>query len=161
MAVPLEGLPRRVREVVAWRRAQGPLPLGGGAMTYGAMPNSDHLPPCARGLKLQDILAKDDEEGEDEGGQGGQEEKRRRPFRLSGLPAEEVSNARLVLGMLFLAAGGLDEAHAVAQIALSKEFHYVHALLHRQEGAAHGELGLTGWANSRYWFGVLERRNRW
>lgn len=140
--VPLASLPPRVRDVVAWRREKGLFDLGSDIMTYGRPPQ-ERLPSCVQGLKLQDCLVKVPDG----------------PFRITSLPESEIALARLVLGMLFLAAGGLDEAHAVAQIAMRSESHYLHAMLHRQEGGALGEAGLTGWGNARYWFGVLDHHD--
>jgi hypothetical protein len=137
-------LPPRIREIVRWRKEQGLMPLGGGAMSYRETLDSNHLPEIVRGLKLADCLPP----------LSNSSDTTRR--RLNTVPAEQLSSARLLLGMLFLAAGGLDEAHAIAQVAMTKEYHYLHAMLHRQEGAAVGELGLTGWVNSQYWFGILE-----
>ena len=34
----------------------------------------------------------------------------------------------------------------------SQESSYCHALVHRKEGEYDGELGLTGWSNSCFWF---------
>lgn len=126
-------LPPAVRGVLEWRQAAGPFVLGGRGelpMTY-ANPPKARLPALAQSLRLADVLP----------GGGG----------INSRPKEEVSAARLVLGLLYLAVGGLDEAHAIAQIAASREGHYLHAMLHRQEGSAPGEAGLTGWANSMYW----------
>ena len=64
---------------------------------------------------------------------------------------------------------GLDEAHnivlpyswgqpttqagpPVSDSPASQESSYCHALVHRKEGEYDGELGLTGWNNSCFWF---------
>ena len=64
---------------------------------------------------------------------------------------------------------GLDEAHnivlpyswgqptaqagpPVPDSPASQESSYCHALVHRKEGEHDGELGLTGWSNSCFWF---------
>ena len=130
-----DALPPRVVSILRWRVENGLFPLSGSVMTY-APPVNSRLPEAIRDLRLGDVW---DEPG--------------------GIPdysSPERAQARVVLGLLYLAAGGLDEAHAVAQAATGKDSTYLHALLHRAEGEAPGEMGLTGWANARYWFGVMD-----
>ncbi len=71
--------------------------------------------------------------------------------------ADEAPKRRACLASLWLAYGMLDECHAlvVAESYSGSDAAYVHALLHRKEGAFVGEFSLTGWANSKYWWGVL------
>ena len=71
--------------------------------------------------------------------------------------ADEAPKRRACLASLWLAYGMLDECHAlvVAESYSGSDAAYVHALLHRKEGAFVGEFSMTGWANSKYWWGVL------
>ena len=71
--------------------------------------------------------------------------------------ADEAPKRRACLASLWLAYGMLDECHAlvVAESYSGSDAAYVHALLHRKEGAHVGEFSMTGWANSKYWWGVL------
>ena len=71
--------------------------------------------------------------------------------------ADEAPKRRACLASLWLAYGMLDECHAlvVAESYSGSDAAYVHALLHRKEGARVGEFSMTGWANSKYWWGVL------
>ena len=71
--------------------------------------------------------------------------------------ADEAPKRRACLASLWLAYGMLDECHAlvVAESYSGSDAAYIHALLHRKEGAFVGEFSMTGWANSKYWWGVL------
>ena len=71
--------------------------------------------------------------------------------------ADEAPKRRACLASLWLAFGMLDECHAlvVAESYGGSDAAYIHALLHRKEGAFVGEFSMTGWANSKYWWGVL------
>jgi len=78
--------------------------------------------------------------------------------------------ADVLVGLLYLAGGGLDEAHDIVlpyswdapteqggnPVLLSparEESVYGHAMVHRLEGRHLGELGMTGYSNACFWFG--------
>lgn len=81
-------------------------------------------------------------------------------------------SANVLLGLLYLRCGGIDEAHdivtpyswsspesfAAGPPVLHSPAHqdacYAHAMVHRREGQHVGEFG-TGWNNSSYWFGTV------
>ena len=102
-------------------------------MAYGAAPTDVALRPAAYGCTSGDLY--------------------------SNPPADEAARParRLCLASLWLGAGLLDDAHDIVapMSGGGTDAAYVHALLHRREGPRVGELGLTGYANARYWFGVL------
>lgn len=71
--------------------------------------------------------------------------------------ADEAPKRRACLASLWLAFGLLDECHALvgAESYSGSDAAYIHALLHRKEATFVGEFSMTGWANSKYWWGVL------
>ena len=73
-------------------------------------------------------------------------------------PVSDRPRRRALLACLYIGLDCLDEAHELVtpDSSARSDAAYLHALLHRREGPHVGELGLTGFANSRYWFGVLE-----
>lgn len=97
------------------------------------------------------------------------------PEVVRGLCPEDVQEnashmASVVAALLYLACGGLDEAHnlctpyswgsptpysgrPVRGSPAAQEASYVHALVHRFEGGHVGEFG-TGWSNANYWYGA-------
>lgn len=98
-------------------------------MQYESEPTAP-LPPCVHGLSPRDVA-----------------------------PAPEQDHmARVVAALLYLAVGGLDQAHnlvtplcwgsrtayggpPIRGSAAAQDAAYVHALVHRQEGACDGEVG--------------------
>ena len=71
--------------------------------------------------------------------------------------ADERAARRAVLASVWLGLGLLDECHALVapESYAGSDGAYLHALLHRREGPHVGEVSMTGFDNSRYWFGVL------
>eukprot|EP00026_Physarum_polycephalum_P018279 Phypoly_transcript_19809.p1 GENE.Phypoly_transcript_19809~~Phypoly_transcript_19809.p1 ORF type:complete len:217 (+),score=21.88 Phypoly_transcript_19809:52-702(+) len=87
------------------------------------------------------------------------------------LDSKNKDMEKVVLGLLYLGCGGVDEAHDIVTpyswssptsfsgppILKSNAKHdasYVHALVHRCEGPFDGEFG-NGFNNSTYWFGTV------
>ena len=70
---------------------------------------------------------------------------------------EERPRRRAVLASVWLGLGMLDECHELVtpESYSGSDSAYLHALLHRREGPNVGEVSMTGFDNSRYWFGVL------
>jgi hypothetical protein len=137
----------RVQEILEYVHSH-PIDVYGIPMTYEPMPHLDaeRLPDIVRNLSAADIVAE-------------------------GITTEEKHATDLCLGLIYLAVGGLDEAHAlvtpyswashtdfagppVAGSAVAKEAEYVHAMVHRREGENIGEFG-DGWNNSEYWFSCV------
>ena len=82
---------------------------------------------------------------------------------------EQEHNADVMLGLVYMMVGGVDEAHdlvlpyslpedsewggpAVLDSPALGNATYSHALVHRMEGKYVGELGMVGWDNARSWF---------
>ena len=65
--------------------------------------------------------------------------------------ADEAPKRRACLSSLWLAFDMIDQCHAlvVAESYSGSDAAYIHALLHRREGAFVGEFSMTGWANSK------------
>mmetsp|Transcript_32628 Transcript_32628/g.104041 ORF Transcript_32628/g.104041 Transcript_32628/m.104041 type:complete len:234 (-) Transcript_32628:148-849(-) len=82
-----------------------------------------------------------------------------RPKGLRRLTADDVSSPlkRAAVACLYVGLDCLDEAHdlVAGDSGEGTDAAYVHAVLHRREGPLIGELGLTGYQNARYWFGIL------
>ena len=76
------------------------------------------------------------------------------PAALPGVRVD-CEHGRVCVAMVLLARGALDAAHDMVGDQDSPEATYVHAMIHRREGGAKGEAGLSGFSNSRYWFGNL------
>ena len=82
---------------------------------------------------------------------------------------EQEHNADVMLGLVYMMVGGVDEAHDLVlpyswpcetiwggppvldSPALGNATH-CHALVHRMEGEHPGELGMMGWDNAHFWF---------
>eukprot|EP00877_Chromochloris_zofingiensis_P002972 jgi/Chrzof1/12676/Cz07g03120.t1 len=99
------------------------------------------LPECVRGLQPKDVA------------QGS---------------TSDSDFAKVIAALLYVACGGLDEAHnlitplswgswtpyagaPVRNSPAAAEASYVHALTHRQEGNCIGEFG-SGFSNANYWY---------
>ena len=82
---------------------------------------------------------------------------------------EQEHNADVMLGLVYMMVGGVDEAHdlvlpyslpfdsewggpAILDSPALGNATYSHALVHRTEGKYVGELGMIGWENARSWF---------
>jgi len=82
---------------------------------------------------------------------------------------EQEHNADVMLGLVYMMVGGVDEAHdlvlpyslpfdsewggpAILDSPALGNATYSHALVHRTEGKYVGELGMIGWDNARSWF---------
>jgi hypothetical protein len=119
-------------------------------MTYEPMAHLDaqRLPSIVNGLSAVNIVDKPEE-----------------------LTTDEKHAVDLCLGLIYLAVGGLDEAHAlvtpyswdshtdfggapIVNSSVAKEAEYVHGMVHRREGENMGEFG-DGWNNSNYWFSCV------
>ncbi|KXZ47721.1 hypothetical protein GPECTOR_33g603 [Gonium pectorale] len=118
-------------------------------MIYEADVTSSHLPAVVQGLTAADVLPP--------------------PSRRSGKdPVAAEHWARCVAGLLYVACGGLDQAHnlvtplcwgaptayagrPIAGSPAAQDAAYVHALVHRAEGLCDGEFG-TGFSNANYWY---------
>ena len=90
---------------------------------------------------------------------------------------EQTHNADVLLGLVYLMVGGVDEAHdlvlpyslpfdsewgapAVLDSPALGNATYAHGLVHRTEGRHVGELGMVGWENARSWFGETPQDHR-
>lgn len=67
------------------------------------------------------------------------------------LCGDERDDQNLLQALLFLSCGALDNAHDIVQRSSCCDARYVHALIHRLEGAHTGENRMLGWSNSDYW----------
>jgi hypothetical protein len=133
--------PRRVQQVLD-HLAANPMLVSSIPMQYEAQPTAP-LPACLQGLQPEDVVANCSTE-------------------------RKAHYARVILGLLHAACGGLDVAHnlvtplcwgswtsyAGAPISGSPaaaDAAYVHAIVHRQEGHCDGEFG-SGFSNANYWY---------
>ena len=89
---------------------------------------------------------------------------------------EQEHNADVMLGLVYMMVGGVDEAHdlvlpyswpcdtiwggpaVLGSPALGNATH-CHALVHRMEGEHPGELGMMGWDNANFWYGRIPSDN--
>ncbi|KAI8467199.1 MAG: hypothetical protein J3K34DRAFT_44084 [Monoraphidium minutum] len=127
--------------------ASHPMAAASQAMQYDAAPTTP-LPACAAGLGPDDVLPP--------------------PPATKRDSAARQQYARVIAGVLYVAVGGLDQAHnLVTPLCWSswtpyggapipgspaeRDASYVHALIHRQEGSHDGEFG-SGWSNANYWY---------
>ena len=74
---------------------------------------------------------------------------------LPGVVAADGETTRVLIALVCIARGALDAAHDVVGSLDSAEAIYAHAMIHRREGKARGEAGLSGYSNARYWFSCL------
>jgi len=70
------------------------------------------------------------------------------PAALPGVRVD-CEHGRVCVAMVLLARGALDAAHDMVGDQDSPEATYVYAMIHRREGGAKGEAGLSGFSNSR------------
>lgn len=122
--------------------------------------DSGRLPSVLENLSREDVVMEYKEKGS----------------RVNSAPLtlEEAHMSDVVLALLYLSCGGLDEAHdivlpyswpeytcmggkPVLDSPASQESEYCHALVHRQEGEHVGELGMLGWSNACFWFSKTGR----
>jgi len=118
--------------------------------------DSTRLPDVVEGLTSEDVVL----ERQKSGGRVNTDPKSKK----------EEHMADVTLAMLYLACGGMDEAHnivlpyswpsdttfggaAIQGSLAAKEAEYCHALVHRKEGDLTGELGAQGFYNCKFWFG--------
>ncbi|PNH08206.1 hypothetical protein TSOC_005291 [Tetrabaena socialis] len=140
--------PPRVQAVVEYVEAN-PARLQSIPMMYDADVAQSHLPPVVQGLTPEDVLPPQQQR-----------------HAVDPLAAEHY--ARVVAGLLYVACGGLDQAHnlvtplcwgaatpyggrPIAGSPAAADAAYVHALVHRAEGLHDGEYG-SGFSNANYWY---------
>ena len=130
-------------DFIAARRA---MPLTCGPMSYGSGSGRNPRPPCAVAVTSAELFAAPTPApGEPP------------PLRPPPLSLDARRRRRALMGALWLGCDMLDECHDLVggDSGAGSDAAYLHALLHRREGGCVGELGMTGWANSEYWWGVL------
>jgi len=135
-----------------------PIDVTSGKMFYVPTRELDptRLPDVVEGLTPEEVML-------EKGKSGG---------RVNSDPVSkgEEHMAEVTTAMLYLACGGMDEAHnlvlpyswpedtnfggqAIKGSPAAKESEYCHALVHRKEGETYGELGAQGFWNCKFWFG--------
>lgn len=113
-------------------------------------PRPQARPPCARGLTSDSLIVGD-------GPMPSADDRKRRRALLATL---YLGAQRLIPRPMSFRGSGcdmLDECHELigGDSSAGSDAAYLHAFLHRREGPHVGELGLTGWQNAKYWWGVL------
>ncbi|GLC49681.1 hypothetical protein PLESTB_000275100 [Pleodorina starrii] len=140
--------PERVQAVLDHLEAN-PMRLQSIPMIYEADCSSAHLPAAVQGLTPEDVMPP--------------------PSQRRGADPQAAEHfARVVAGLLYVACGGLDQAHnlvtplcwgaptpyggkPIPGSPAAQDASYVHALVHRAEGLHDGEFG-TGFSNANYWY---------
>ncbi|GLC43029.1 hypothetical protein PLESTM_001415000 [Pleodorina starrii] len=138
--------PERVQAVLDHLEAN-PMRLQSIPMIYEADCSSAHLPAAVQGLTPEDVMPP--------------------PSQRRGADPQAAEHfARVVAGLLYVACGGLDQAHnlvtplcwgaptpyggkPIPGSPAAQDASYVHALVHRAEGLHDGEFG-TGFSNANY-----------
>ncbi|GIL92563.1 hypothetical protein Vretimale_18978 [Volvox reticuliferus] len=138
----------RVLAVLNYLEAN-PMRLQSIPMMYEADVSSAHLPAVIQGLTPADVMPP--------------------PSQRRGTDTAAAEHfARVVAGLLYVACGGLDQAHnlvtplcwgaptpyagkPIVGSPAAQDASYVHALIHRSEGLNDGEFG-SGFSNANYWY---------
>ncbi|GLI71328.1 hypothetical protein VaNZ11_016449 [Volvox africanus] len=143
---PTPVYPERVLAILNYLEAN-PMRLQSIPMMYEADVSSGHLPAVIQGLTPADVMPP--------------------PSQRRSTDAVAADHfARVVAGLLYVACGGLDQAHnlvtplcwgaptpyagkPITGSPAAQDASYVHALLHRSEGLNDGEFG-SGFSNANY-----------
>ncbi|GIL62505.1 hypothetical protein Vafri_16718 [Volvox africanus] len=145
---PASVYPERVLAVLNYLEAN-PMRLQSIPMMYEADVSAGHLPAVIQGLTPADVMPPASQ-------------------RRSTDAAAADHFARVVTGLLYVACGGLDQAHnlitplcwgaptpyagkPITGSPAAQDASYVHALIHRSEGLNDGEFG-SGFSNANYWY---------